>query len=65
MKLGFSDADEAFRQELLAFLDEHTPAEVAGGRDWIGDDHDTDPDGIMVIPGGPASGRRPCSTTAG
>ena len=50
MKLGFSDADEAFRQELLAFLDEHTPAEVAGGRDWIGDDDDTDPDGIMVIP---------------
>ena len=50
MKLGFSDADEAFRQELLAFLEAHTPVEVAGGRDWLGDDHDTGPDGVMVIP---------------
>ena len=50
MKLGFSEADEAFRQELLAFLDEHTPKALEGGRDWIGDDDDTDDDGIMIIP---------------
>ncbi len=50
MKLDHDPADEAFRHELIAFLDEHTPAQVRGGRDWIGDDEDTDADGIMVIP---------------
>jgi alkylation response protein AidB-like acyl-CoA dehydrogenase len=50
VKLGFSDADEAFRQELVAFVGEHAPAEVGRGRDWIGDDDDTDEQGIMVIP---------------
>ncbi len=50
MKLDHDPADEAFRQELVAFLDGHTPAEIRGGRDWIGDDADTDDDGIMVIP---------------
>jgi alkylation response protein AidB-like acyl-CoA dehydrogenase len=50
MKLDHDPADEAFRQELIAFLDEHTPDAIRGGRDWIGDDQDTDADGIMVIP---------------
>ena len=50
MKLGFDPADEAFRSELLAFIDEHAPAEARRGRDWIGDDEDADADGIMVIP---------------
>ena len=50
MKLEYDPADEAFRHELLAFLDEHAPPEIRGGRDWIGDDEDTDADGIMVIP---------------
>jgi alkylation response protein AidB-like acyl-CoA dehydrogenase len=50
MKLGFDETDEAFRQELLAFVDEHVPVELRGGRDWIGDDEDTDADGLMVIP---------------
>ena len=50
MRLGYDPADEAFRQELVAFIDEHAPAQIRGGRDWIGDDEDTDADGIMVIP---------------
>jgi alkylation response protein AidB-like acyl-CoA dehydrogenase len=50
MKLGFDETDEAFRQELLAFVGEHVPVELRGGRDWIGDDEDTDADGLMVIP---------------
>ena len=50
MNLGYDPADEAFRQELVAFIDEHAPAQIRGGRDWIGDDEDTDADGIMVIP---------------
>jgi alkylation response protein AidB-like acyl-CoA dehydrogenase len=50
MKLDHDPADEAFRQDLAAFLDEHTPDQIRGGRDWIGDDQDTDADGIMIIP---------------
>ena len=50
MKLGFDPADEVFRAELLAFVDEHAPPEARRGRDWIGDDADADADGIMVIP---------------
>ncbi len=50
MKLGFDPADEAFRAELLAFLVEHAPTEARRGRDWIGDDDDTDASGVMVIP---------------
>jgi alkylation response protein AidB-like acyl-CoA dehydrogenase len=51
MHLDFDPADEAFRQQLVAFIDEHAPPEIRDGRDWIGDDEDTDADGIMVIPG--------------
>ena len=50
MNLGYDPADEAFRDELRAFVDEHAPPEIKQGRDWIGDDEDTDADGIMVIP---------------
>jgi alkylation response protein AidB-like acyl-CoA dehydrogenase len=50
VKLGFDAADEVFRQELAAFIDEHAPDEIRGGRDWIGDDEDTDADGVMIIP---------------
>ncbi len=50
MHLHFDPADEAFRAELLEFIDQHAPPEIRHGRDWIGDDEDTDPDGIMVIP---------------
>lgn len=50
MKLGFAAADEEFRAELLAFVDDHAPAEARRGRDWIGDDEDVDDDGVMVIP---------------
>jgi len=50
VNLGYDPADEAFRDELRAFVDEHAPPEIKQGRDWIGDDEDTDADGIMVIP---------------
>jgi len=50
VKLGFSPADEEFRQELLAFLKDNTPPQLGRGRDWLGDDDDVDADGIMVIP---------------
>ena len=33
MKLDYDPADEAFRAELLAFLDEHAPPQIRGGRD--------------------------------
>ena len=64
MKLGVDPADEAFRAELFAFLDEHAPAEIRVGRDWIGDDED-EVDGMMSSRGGVATGRPRCSTTAG
>lgn len=50
MKLGFDEADEAFRRDLLAFLEEHAPPEARRGRDWIGDDEEADTAGVMVIP---------------
>ncbi len=50
MKLGLSDADEAFRDDLRAFLAEHTPPQLEGGRDWLGDDEDTDERGVMLLP---------------
>src|ERR1700704_4546363 len=37
MKLAWSDEDEAFRAELVAFLDAHTPPEMAAGFDFQGD----------------------------
>jgi alkylation response protein AidB-like acyl-CoA dehydrogenase len=50
MRLEFDAADEEFRQELIAFIDEHAPPQARRGRDWLGDDDDTDADGIMIIP---------------
>jgi alkylation response protein AidB-like acyl-CoA dehydrogenase len=50
MRLGLDAADEAFRRALLAFVDEHAPAEARRGRDWIGDDDDVDAEGVMAIP---------------
>ncbi len=49
MKLSFSPEDENFRSELIAFLDEHCPAEAKKNRDLIGSDC-VDEDGIMMIP---------------
>jgi alkylation response protein AidB-like acyl-CoA dehydrogenase len=37
MKLAWSAEDEAFRGELIAFLDGHTPPELAQGYDFQGD----------------------------
>ncbi len=48
MRLSFSAEDEAFRDQLRAFLDEHTPPQVSA-TDFIGSD-ETGPDGVMVIP---------------
>ena len=38
MKLTWGAEEEAFRDELLAFLDAEVPEEIKGGRDWIGDE---------------------------
>src|SRR5438105_1060751 len=46
MKLAWSDEDEAFRADLVEFLDAHTPAEAEGGFDFqgdVGDDHELVP----------------------
>jgi alkylation response protein AidB-like acyl-CoA dehydrogenase len=40
MKLAWSDEDEAFRGELITFLDAHTPPELAQGYDFQGDIED-------------------------
>jgi alkylation response protein AidB-like acyl-CoA dehydrogenase len=40
MKLAWSPEDEAFRTELLTFLDAHTPPELAQGYDFQGDIED-------------------------
>jgi alkylation response protein AidB-like acyl-CoA dehydrogenase len=40
MKLAWSDEDEAFRAELIEFLDGHTPPELAQGYDFQGDIED-------------------------
>ncbi len=37
MKLAWNEADEAFRDELVAFLDANTPEEMAKGFDFQGD----------------------------
>lgn len=44
VKLAWSPDDEAFRAELVAFLDANTPAEAVGGYDFFGD---TDDDEII------------------
>jgi alkylation response protein AidB-like acyl-CoA dehydrogenase len=49
VKLSFSEEDEAFRKELIAFLETHCPKEARHTRDLIGTDG-VDDDGIMVIP---------------
>jgi alkylation response protein AidB-like acyl-CoA dehydrogenase len=43
MRLAFSDEDEAFRDELRAFLDEHCPDEARVTRDAIGEEDATIP----------------------
>jgi alkylation response protein AidB-like acyl-CoA dehydrogenase len=37
VKLAWGPEDEAFRDELLAFLDEHAPPELARGADFMGE----------------------------
>lgn len=49
MKLAFSTEDEVFVEELLSFLEQHSPPEARGTRDLIGSD-DVDTQGTMVIP---------------
>ena len=46
MKLAWSPDDEAFRAELVEFLDANTPPEAAGGYDFFGETSD----GIDIIP---------------
>jgi alkylation response protein AidB-like acyl-CoA dehydrogenase len=49
MKLAFSAQDEAFRQELMSFLDQHCPPEACITRDRIGSE-DVDANGVTVLP---------------
>lgn len=49
MKLSFSAEDEAFRRELVAFLEANCPPEARAGGDFMGTE-DTDADGNVVIP---------------
>ena len=49
MKLSYSAEDEAFRDDLVAFIEEHCPREAYSGGDFIGTDL-PDADGVMVIP---------------
>jgi alkylation response protein AidB-like acyl-CoA dehydrogenase len=49
VKLSFSAEDEAFRRELLAFIEAECPPEAYSTRYFIGSDT-ADADGIMVIP---------------
>ncbi len=37
MQLTWSEQDEAFREELRAFLDQHCPAEARRGKDYLGE----------------------------
>ena len=46
MKLAWSPDDEAFRAELVEFLDANTPPEAAGGYDFFGETSD----GVDIIP---------------
>ena len=49
MRLAFTPEDEAFRAELLAFLDAHCPEEARGAGDLIGSD-EVDARGVKVLP---------------
>ncbi|MBW2382378.1 MAG: acyl-CoA dehydrogenase family protein [Deltaproteobacteria bacterium] len=49
MKLSFSAEDEAFREELIAFIEANCPAAGYSSGDFIGTEV-SDGDGIMVIP---------------
>jgi alkylation response protein AidB-like acyl-CoA dehydrogenase len=49
MKLAFSAADEVFKTQLLAFLEQYCPPQAASTRDMIGSD-DVDDNGVMVLP---------------
>ena len=46
MKIEWSPDDQAFRAELVAFLDANTPPEAVGGYDFFGDTSD----GVGIIP---------------
>jgi alkylation response protein AidB-like acyl-CoA dehydrogenase len=47
MKLAWSPEDEAFRSQLVAFLDANTPSEAVGGYDFFGD---TSNEGEIIPP---------------
>ncbi len=49
MKLSLSAEDEAFRSELVAFIEANCPPEAYSSRTFIGSDAEDD-DGVMVIP---------------
>lgn len=49
MQLGIRPEDEAFRDELRAFIEAHCPPEAIGGRDFIESDQ-SDEHGVMVLP---------------
>jgi hypothetical protein len=49
MKLSFPAEDEAFRSELIAFIEANGPPEAYSTRYFIGSDAEDD-DGVMVIP---------------
>jgi len=44
VRLAWDPADEAFRDELLAFLDEHCPPEARAGKDFMGGETSIIPD---------------------
>jgi hypothetical protein len=59
MQLAWGPEEEAFRAELVAFLDEHVPQQANKGFDYA-DPGELD-DGDLI----PQWSRRRCSTTAG
>ncbi len=63
MQLSFGPETEAFRDELIAFLDEHAPPEARRGFDYA--DADRGADERDRPASGRAAGRRRSSTTAG
>ena len=56
MRLGWSEADERFRSELVAFLDEHTPPEAKVRRDFA--EPAFEPDDLGTVHGVPPWARR-------